>query len=218
MSSQKIQYTQKELKQPDKFRAFIIKVVNKAEENFSKILYIFSIAVVVLLVVLTFTSYQDNLSEKAGVELGKALEFYNNGNAKEALGSFSNIISEYPNQQAAKLAMYYSGTIHYESEQYEKSIHDMLRYLSSSPNTRILEDSANLTVGLAYYNIQKWEDAVKFLSKIDDSSSLYRHQGKLNLALSYEKLGQDKKAREIYKNVLLESVFSPNVPIDIQKF
>jgi len=199
---EKVKYTHKELKQPDKFRVFIIKLVDKAERNFNKILLAIVASVLVLVFVLGFNFYQDKQSEGVGAKFADALELYNSGNAEEALGRFSDIASRYPDEQAAKLSIYYSGTIYYDSEQYEKSIEKMQEYLESGPDSQILRDSSNLIVGLAYYNLQKWEDAIKFLSKIDGSNSLYRKSAKINLALAYEKMGQNQKAQEIYKLIL----------------
>lgn len=204
--AEKIKYTQKELKQPDKFRSFIINLVDTASNNFNKIVYALGSIAVILIIIFVFTSYQNKQKELAGTQFEKALSLYNNGNAKEALTDFANLISEYPDQQAAKLAMYYSGTIYYDAEQYKNSIDEMTRYLNSSPKNSLLKDSANLTIGLSYYNMQKWEDAVKFLTKTKDSNSPYEKQAKINLGLSYEKLGQYQKAHKIYKSVIVENI------------
>jgi len=210
--SEKIKYTQKELKQPDKFRSFIINLVDKATDNFNKLLYAFGSLVVILIIIYIFTSYQNKQSELAGTQFEQALALYNLGNTQEALTGFADLVSEYPNQQSSKLALYYSGNIYYDAGQYEESIEEMLKYLNSSPKNLLLEDSANLTIGLSYYNLENWEDAVSYLSMIQDSGSPYERQAKINLGLAYEKLGQYDKAQEIYKNVLSENI-SPAVNI-----
>ncbi len=199
---EKIKYTQKELKQPDKFTAFIVRLVDKVEKNFNKILFALVATVLVFAFVLGFNFYQNKKSDGVGAKFADALELYNSGNAEEALGRFSDIASRYPDEQAAKLSIYYSGTIYYNSDQYEKSIEKMQEYLESKPDSQVLRDSSNLTLGLAYYNLQKWEDSIKFLSKINSSDSLYRKAAKINLALAYDKTGQDQKAQEIYKLIL----------------
>ena len=210
--SEKIKYTQKELKQPDKFRSFIINLVDKAADNFNKILYAFGSLVVILIIVYVFTSYQNKQRDLAGTKLESALALYNEGNTEEALTGFANLTSEYPNQEAAKLAIYYSGNIYYDSEQYEKSIDEMTKYLNSSPKSKLLEDSANLTIGLSYYNMKKWQDAVNYLTKVQNPGSPYERQAKINLGLSYEKLGQFQKAQELYKDVLSENISPATIP------
>ena len=204
--AEKIKYTQKELKQPDKFSTFIINLADTAVNSFNKILYALGSLVLILIIIFAFTSYQNKQRELAGTQFKKAISLYNKGSAKEALAGFADLISEHPNQQAAKLAIYYSGTIYYDSEQYENSIDEMTRYLNSSPKNKLLEDSANLTIALSHYNMQRWENAVKFLTRIKDPNSPYERQAKINLGLSYEKLGQHQKAREIYKSVLSEII------------
>lgn len=215
---EKIKYTPKELKQPDKFTSFIITLVDKAEKHFKKIIYGFVIALLALTTVVVIGFYQDKKSDSAGAEFAKALELYNSGNAEEAISRFSDIFSKYPNEQSAKLSMYYSATIYYDSEQYEKSIEKMQTYLDSNPDSQTLKDSGNLIVGLAYYNLQKWEDAARFLSRIDGSNSLYKKSAKVNLALAYEKMGDDQKAAEIYKLILSDTADPEDISyINIQE-
>ena len=210
--SEKIKYTQKELKQPDKFATFIVNLTDRAAENFNKLLYAFGSLVVIIIIIYVFTSYQKKQEETAGTQFEQALALYNSGYADEALTQFSHLAAEYPNQQSSRLATYYSGTIYYDSEQYEKSIEEMTKYLNSSPKNKLLEDSATLTVGLSYYNLQNWEEAVNYLSKIQDTGSPYERQARINLGLAYEKLGQFDKAQDIYKSVLSENL-SPPIPV-----
>ena len=107
--SEKIKYTQKELKQPDKFTTFIVNLTDRAAENFNKLLYAFGSLVVILIIIYVFTSYQKKQEELAGTMFEQSLALYNSGNSDGALTGFADLVAEYPNQQAARLATYYSG-------------------------------------------------------------------------------------------------------------
>lgn len=200
--SEKIKYTIKELKQPDKFRQFISDLVDTAAENFNKILYAVGAIVVLLIVIYLVSSNQEKKEQMAGEMFESALVEYNSGNIQPALEGFETLVKEHPKQQAAKLALYYTGILNYDLGEYNKTISSLEEYLNDSPDNKLLEDSANFTIGLAYYNLENWQDAEKYLVKLQNSGSPYEKQANINLGLTYEKLGQFDKAQDIYKNFL----------------
>jgi len=199
---EKIKYTIKELKQPDKFRQFISDITDTAAANFNKILYAIGGIVVLLLVIYMVSSHQKKKAQIAGEMFENALVQYNEGSLEPALQGFANLIEEHPSQQSAKLALYYTGILNFDLGQYEKTIDSLQNYLNDSPKNQLLEESANFTIGLAYYNLQNWQESEKYLSKLQNSNSPYEKQANINLGLVYEKLGQYKKAEEIYKKFL----------------
>ena len=141
--SEKIKYTIKELKQPDKFRQFISDLVDTAAENFNKILYAVGGIVVILIVIYLVSSHQEKKAQIAGNIFENALVQYNSGNIEPALEGFATLIEEHPSQQAAKLALYYSGILNYDLGEYEKTVSSLEEYLNDSPDNKLLEDSAN---------------------------------------------------------------------------
>lgn len=199
---EKIKYTIKELKQPDKFRQFISDLVDTAAENFNKILYAVGGIVVLLLVIYMASSHQEKKAQIAGEMFEDALVQYNSGNIQPALEGFATLIKEHPSQQSAKLALYYTGIFNYDLGQYEKTISTLNEYLNDSPDNQLLEDSANFTIGLSFYNLENWQKSEKYLSKLQNSGSPYERQANINLGLAYEKMGQFEKAEDIYKNFL----------------
>jgi len=203
---EKIKYTIKELKQPDKFRQFISDLTDTAAANFNKILYAIGGIVVLLLVIYMVSSHQEKKAQIAGEKFENAMLQYNAGSTQSALEGFATLIKEHPSQQSAKLALYYTGTINYDLNQYEDAITNLVSYLDDSPDNPLLEDSANFTIGLAYYNLENWQESEKYLSKLQNSGSPYEKQANVNLALAYEKMGQFDKAEDLYKNVLNNAV------------
>lgn len=199
---EKIKYTIKELKQPDKFRQFISDLTDTAAANFNKILYAVGGIVVMLIVIYLVNSHQEKKAQVAGTMFENALVQYNSGNIEPALDGFANLIKEHPSQQSAKLAQYYTGILNYDLGQYEKTIASLNEYLNDSPDNQLLVDSANFTIGLSYYNLENWQESEKFLSKLQNSGSPYEKQANINLGLAYEKMGEYDKAENIYKNFL----------------
>ncbi len=199
---EKIKYTIKELKQPDKFRQFISDLTDTAAANFNKILYAVGGIFVMLIVIYLVNSHQEKKEQVAGTMFENALVQYNTGNIEPALEGFAALIKEHPSQQSAKLAMYYTGILNYDLGQYEKTISSLNEYLNDSPDNQLLEDSANFTIGLSYYNLENWQESEKYLSKLQNSGSPYEKQANINLGLAYEKMGQYDKAENIYKNFL----------------
>ena len=203
--SEKIKYTIKELKQPDKFRQFISDLVDTAAENFNKILYAVGGIVVILMVIYLVSSHMEKKAQIAGEMFENALVQYNSGNIEPALEGFATLIKEHPSQQSAKLALYYTGILNYDLGEYEKTVTSLEEYLNDSPDNKLLEDSANFTLGLSYYNLENWQEAENYLSRLQNTGSPYEKQANINLGLTYEKLGQFEKAEDIYKNFLNNS-------------
>ena len=187
--SEKIKYTIKELKQPDKFRQFISDLVDTAAENFNKILYAVGGIVVILMVIYLVSSHKEKKAQIAGEMFENALVQYNSGNIEPALEGFATLIKEHPSQQSAKLALYYSGILNYDLGEYEKTVTSLEEYLNDSPDNKLLEDSANFTLGLSYYNLENWQEAEKYLSRLQNTGSPYEKQANINLGLTYEKAG-----------------------------
>ena len=204
--AEKIKYTIKELKQPDKFRQFISDLTDTAAANFNKILYTVGGIFVLLLVIYFVSSHNEKKVQVAGEKFENALFQYNAGNTQAALEGFAALIEEQPSQQSAKLALYYTGAINYDLGLYEESISSLIEYLNDSPDNQLLEDSANFTIGLAFYNLKNWQESEKYLSKLQNSGSPYEKQANVNLALAYEKMGEFDKAEDIYKNVLNNAI------------
>ena len=127
--SEKIKYTIKELKQPDKFRQFISDLVDTAAENFNKILYAVG-GIVVLLIVIILLHHtrkrKHRLPEKC-----LRMHLYSTIQATLILHLkvLQPLIKEHPSQQAAKLAIYYTGILNYDLGQYEKTIASLNEYL-----------------------------------------------------------------------------------------
>lgn len=201
--AEKIKFTAKELKKPDVYRQFFADLIDRASKNFNFILYCFAGLIVAVVILFIFTSYSEKKSAEASKVFDDALEKYNTGNIDEAKVDFKTLIDGYPSDKSAKLARYYSGLLNYEIGEYEESIKILKSFINNSPPDKLLKESAELMIGLSNFNLQNWQEAITYFSKIEDTESPYIKKAKLHLGLSYEKLGQFDKAQEVYENFLV---------------
>lgn len=200
--AEKIKYTQKELKKPDKFRQFATDLLDQSSKNFNKILYFIAGIMVVIIILFVISSSKEKRTMLANELFEKTLVQYNKGEITKAIDYFTRLVEEYPNEKAAKLSRYYLGIINFDIGEYEKSIDSLNDFINNASSYDLLKDSANLNIGLAYYNLGNWQEAVTYFSKLENTDSPYKEQASIHLGLSYEKLGQFDKAEEIYKNYL----------------
>ena len=216
--AEKIKYTEKELKQPDKFVGAIESAVNFAGDH-SRVLLAAVGAIIVVIVGAYFinTSAENNAFE-ANTSFDAALEQYALGNEDEALTMFLNTADEYSGEDISNIAVYYAGIINYNQGNYEESRKLLSRFLASDVSDSMLRDSAILTQGLASYSEGNWEQAIEYLTTLRTGvGSPYETMGQLHLAFSYQRSGQPQKANEVYKE-MYESVpgFNPTSLTDRQ--
>lgn len=215
--AEKIKFTRKDLRKPDKIRELLSHALENASKHFNKI----AIAIGVLVLIFIFAYFLSSGNEKkellASQQFDNAFETYNSGNPLEAIEMFKQLNKDYPNQEISKLALYYAGIINYEIEKYEESIQDLNSFLGSNLNEEFIEDSAYLTLGLANFSLEKWDEAIKNLSKVQDQGSPYYGQARLHLGLSYEKKGDFEKSKVIFNEVLESRNSKFNLPPEIRR-
>jgi len=203
-----VKVTHKELKQPDRFRQFAADSIEFAQRSYRNILLgVFGI-IIVIAGALYVNAHKENKLAQANYKFHRAVmlkgEIDSEESAKKALEKFSALIEEYPDTTISSLSLYYSALINYDRGHYTESINLFNRFISSGKRIEILKDLAYLTIGLANYNLGNWNEAVEQLSKLDKGGSPYRKQAKIHIALSHEKMGQQEKADEIYRDLLGE--------------
>lgn len=200
--AKRIKYTEKELKGPDKFVSTVVSGFEYFSDHSKKIL-IGVVAIVALIIVgYIVAGMAGKKGDIAGQKFSDAVVKYNMGSSQEALSEFAAIRDEYPNTSVAALAAYYSGLIQYENGNYDEAVVMLDTYTSSKDGERLLVQAAVLKKGIARYRQEKWQEAIDYFTLInDDPSSPYGTQAKLHTALSYEKMGQPEKAREIYDSL-----------------
>jgi tetratricopeptide (TPR) repeat protein len=220
--AEKIKYTEKELKQPDRFVGAIESAVNFAGDHSRLLLAVVGAIIVILVGAYFINITTENKAFDANIMFNEALDLYNEGNEEEALAGFLETAETYSGESISNIAIYYAGLINYNLGNYEDSRQLLSEFLASDVKERMLRDSAILTQGLASYSEGNWTQAIEYLTKLESGTgSPYETMGKLHLAFSYQRSGQPQKANEVYKD-MYESVpgFNPasvaNRPVDSQ--
>lgn len=200
--SERIKYTLKQLKQPDRFRQFALNVIQKIPENFNKILYGIVIVILALIAIYIVSANREAQRMDASQIFDEGLDQYNSGRIEEALGTFSELNEKYPGLKPSKVAVYYSGIINYEIGNYEESIELLNNFLDKNPNDNLLVNSSLFTIGLSYFNLENWDKAIETLSELEDKQSPYQSKALLHIGMAYEKKGESVRSEEYYKRVL----------------
>ncbi len=207
--SEKIKYTFKELRKPDKFRELLANAIDNASNHFNKILIATAAIILVLIIFYVVSSVNKKKDISANIEFEEALKTYNNGEILESLDKFGEVNKKYSGRKISSLALYYIGIINYDLEEYHITIDNLKEFLNNKIEDEIIKESAILTIGLSYFNLKDWEESINYLSKINDSTSPYYDQSRLHLGMSYEKSGNFEKSEEIYKEILSKRTNRP---------
>ena len=199
--SEKIKYSYKELRGPDKFRQILADGIDLASNHFNKILIAIGLLFLILFVSYVFSTINKKKDIMANIEFQDALQTYNNGQILESLEKFEKVNKNFASRDISALSLYYMGIINYDLE-YDVTIQNLKDFLQKDIKDIIVKDSAILTIGLSYFNLKKWDESIEYLTKINDESSPYFNQAMLHLGMSYEKTGNYEKSEQIYKEIL----------------
>lgn len=201
MATNKIKYTEKELKQPDEFNKTITRAIDFTSDHGKKILIVVSVVVVVLIAAFIISSSSEQQTLDANKSFDNAFALFEAGDNEGALKGFLATSEQYPDQAISNIALYYAALVNFNDEKYDESVTLLNRFDANESSEPMLVESATLTMGLAYFNQNEWQKAIDYLSKITDPTSPYEHQAKLYTALSYEKLGDPARANSIYEQM-----------------
>lgn len=200
--SERIKYTIKQLKRPDKFRQFAMDVIEKIPENFNKIVYGCIIMVLALVAIYIVNINKESHKLEANNIFQQGLAQYDSGQIEQALSTFRELREQYPGQKTAKLAIYYSGMINYEIGNYEESIELLTSYLDEGTDDALLKNSSIFTIGLAHFSMENWDESIETLSRLEDQESPYKRKSLLHIGMAYEKKEQFDKSEQYFKRVL----------------
>ena len=200
--AEKIKYTEKELKQPDRFVGAIERAVDFAADHSRVLLAVVGAIIVILVGAYFMNTSAENKAFEANIVFDEALELYKSGDKEGALAGFLETADKYSSEEISNIAIYYAGLTNYNLGNYEESRQLLSQFLASDVSDRMLRDSAILTQGLASYSEGNWTEAIEYLSAISTGSgSPYETMGRLHLAFSYQRSGQAQKANEVYKEM-----------------
>ncbi len=213
--SKKVKITPKELKKPDRFREFIAKAIFSVSENYRKILIGFGVIIIALAGALIGISINERKDLAMNSLFREAMVSYQKGNNEEALSKFMTLKREYPKADVSRIALFYSALINYNMGKHDEAINLLNDFLKSGVKDQMLKDAAYLNLGAASFDMGNWQQTIDYLSKLDKDNNPYRNQAKLQIALSLEKLGKNREAEAIYRELYNKDSANP-LKVDIQ--
>ena len=198
----KIKYTPKELKRPDRFRGFLAESLEDLSRNFNKILAGVGVVAAGLLAAYLVSSQGDKEDLLANERFQKALESYESGEMEASVSELKALREEYPKADISTVALYQMGMISYKQEKFQEAAEHLSLFLEKSDiKDGLIRDGANLIIGLSDFKLEKWDESVKYLSKVNDSESPYYDQARRHLGIVYEKRGEKEKAERIWRDL-----------------
>lgn len=197
----KIKYTEKELKQPDEFNKTVMRIIDFTADHAKKILIAVGLVIIILIAAFILNSGSEKERIEANNMFDSAMELYNNGDNQGALSGFLETEKAFPDQGVSNIALYYAAIISFNEGNYSETVSLLNRFEKSEIDEPLLVESATLTQGLAYFNQNEWQNAIDYFSNITDPASPFEKEAKLYSAISYEKLGDTARAKEIYDQI-----------------
>ena len=110
--------------------------------------------------------------DKSGDKHGKqaysqAFNLLKEGRYQQAVGDFSNFLSNYPESKFAGNAQYWLGEANYVSREYQTALEEFQKVLSQYPDSGKVQGAA-LKMGYTYYEMKDWDAAKAALQQVID--------------------------------------------------
>ncbi|MEK6782655.1 MAG: tetratricopeptide repeat protein [Bacteroidota bacterium] len=177
------------------------------EENLKVVLGILGAIVLIVGGYFGYKFYIDGQDEQAQREMFQAVRYFEADSLSLALKGdgnilgFEQIIEDYSGTDAANLANFYAGAISLKQGKYALAILYLEDFKS---NDLLVQPRAYSLIGDAYMEQKQYEDAAKFYSKASSSNpnKFFTPTYLMKEALSYEKLNQADKAKEVYQKII----------------
>jgi len=156
-----------------------------------------------------FRYYIGTQEELAQKEMFQAVYYFEADSLNLALKGdgnnlgFEQIIDDFPMTDAANLANFYAGAINLKQGKYQLAIYFLEDF---STNDILVQPRAYSLIGDAYMELKDYESAAKYYSKASNykPNKFFTPMYLMKEALSYEKLNQVDKAKEVYQRIIDE--------------
>jgi tetratricopeptide (TPR) repeat protein len=210
--------TKKDLTQPDSFQLALGRITGFISENKSKIYITMSVAVSMLLLFAGWYLYRNNQENSAQMLYTKAHIATMKGSLSggqldnSTLKLYEEIVSRYPDTEAAYLAHYRMGNLFYRLGDIENSIKSYRDCLKNVSRNNELTTLAYIGLGYCYESKKDFKSALESFENAakTKSSGNFESINLRNIARIHEELDNREKAIEYYKKSL-EKTSDPSV-------
>ncbi len=202
----KVTFTRKELKKPDRFADAVAKAVDWLQEYYVHVILALAAVLLTLGIGIVTSQRSERREMEANAKLANVLRQYADGAGKaeldEAVSKLESIAAAYDGSRASALARYWAGLYAFKAGNYDKAIEELRSFLADADKESTLYEAAVLHVGLAYFNMGRWDEAIRYLESISSRDSFFAKQARIHLGMAYEKIGRTDKATSIYTDLL----------------
>ena len=156
-----------------------------------------------------FRYYVGTQEEEAQKEMFQAIYYFEADSLNLALKGdgnnlgFEQIIEDFPMTDAANLANFYAGAINLKQGKYQLAIY---YFEDFSSDDVLIQPRAYSLTGDAYMELKDYESAAEYYHKASSykPNKYFTPVYLMKEALSYEKLNQNDKAKELYQKIIDE--------------
>jgi tetratricopeptide (TPR) repeat protein len=154
-----------------------------------------------------FNYYKSNQNALAQKDMFQAVYYFEADSLNLALKGdgnnlgFLDIINEYGITEAGNLSHFYAGYCFLKQGKFDDAISQLKDYSSKD---LLVQPRAYSLIGDAYMELKKFDDAASYYSKAADyqPNKYFTPAYLMKVALAYEKLNQNDKAKEAYEKVI----------------
>jgi Tetratricopeptide repeat. len=198
-----------DLKGPDRFQALIMDITRYVSEN-KKQFYIGVVAVVVVVLAASgWFLYRWQDEKSASALYAQAMNKAQGEQVQPAdiVKAFQEVVTRHPSSEAAALASFRLGNIHYLLKDYDASLKAYQAFLSHAPARSDLTTLAYTGEGYCYETKGDFKSALSSFEKAEKSTggTHFESMTLRNVARIHESLNDPAKALDYYKKALGKS-------------
>lgn len=203
----------KDAAESDEIRSIVSHIFSKAGEGEKyRLIVIVCFTILVVLSVATTGYYYlcQKWNKEAAVLENKAYNFYLEGNFKDALSKYQEILKDYSATRSMPIAMYYIGNSYLELNQNDEAIKAYQKVAEKNNDKETILPLAYVNLGRAYINKKDYSNAIaafKQAAAIKDSPVADR--AAYETARAYELSGDKSSAIEKYDYLIKTFPNSP---------
>ncbi|NPU83042.1 MAG: tetratricopeptide repeat protein [Syntrophaceae bacterium] len=198
-----------DLKGPDRFQTLIMNITRYVSENRKQFYIGTAAAVVVVLTVSGWFFYRWQDEKSASALYGQAMSKARGEQVQPAdvVKAYQEVVTRHPSSQAAALASFRLGNIHYLLKDYDASLKAYQTFLSHAPARSDLVTLAYTGEGYCHEAKGDFKNALSSFEKAEKSKggTHFESMTLRNIARTYESLNDPAKALDYYKKALGKS-------------
>ncbi len=202
--------SRKEIKQPDEFVSFWMKVYEYAQLHRRRVIAGISAVVAVLVLIWAGIAYSEKrerdasrLFSKAQMALIASHEESSEKSKEQAEEILTDLVQRYSRTHAAQGARALLGNIYYQRREFEKSIEMYEALAQSKPKNLTLRAMADEGVAYSYEQKGEWDKALTYYERLALSPlERFSQEGLWGVARCYEMQHKLDQALETYRKFL----------------